>query len=234
MADTPEMLRQRAIDAIRAQIVEGRFNFGERLSDRMLAAALGVSRTPVREALARLAAEGLVTIWPQSGSYVMAPDAMAVRAVFEMRSVLECGALRLASGNDPDQLATKLTPLIAGAALAVEAGDLRRAEQLDAAFHRALVAASGNPLLIQAYRGIADQIDAFRYRLPREVDRIAAALAGHRRILDLALADRLTTAEAELASHVRAVQGLAIALVAREEKSREDNHWPLSGRCHGG
>lgn len=214
------MLRERALGAIRTWIVNGEFRFGERLSDRSLAATLSVSRTPVREALARLAAEGLVTIRPQSGSFVMAPDASAVGALFEMRAVLECGALRLAGGRDPSRLATSLAPLIAGAALALEAGELRRAEELDAAFHRALVSASGNPLLIEAYRGIADQIDAFRHRLPREPDRMSAALAGHRRILDLALSDRLVAAEKELASHVRTVQGLAISLVAERVRPR--------------
>jgi DNA-binding GntR family transcriptional regulator len=210
---TPDDLRLRAEAAIRHRIVSGAVPFGARLSDRTLAAELGISRTPVREALGRLAKEGLVVIRPQSGSFVMAPDAAAIRAVCEMRAVLECGALRLAAGADPDRLAAALAPLVAGATLALEAADLLRAEALDSAFHAALVEAAGNPLLARAYRGIADQVGALRHRLPRDAARMARAVAQHRRVLDLALAGRLAEAEAELAAHVRNVQGQAVALL---------------------
>ncbi len=226
MTVPPELLRRQAIDAIRGRIVSGAVGFGARLSDRGLAAELGVSRTPVREALAELAAQGLITIRPQSGSFVMAPDAAEVGAVFEMRAVLECGALRLAAGREPERLGAVLTPLVAGAALAVEEDDLRLAEALDGAFHRELVAASGNPLLVTAYGGIADQIEAFRHRLPRQHARMAAAVLGHRRILDLAVTGRLAAAEAELASHVRAVQGLAISLISPPPVTRRRPHPP--------
>ncbi len=209
-------LAARAQDAIRAAILTDELPFGARLSDRSLSERLGIGRTPVREALARLAAEGLVVVRPQSGSFVMAPGAAEIRALCEMRAVLETGALRLAAAADPERLAAALAPLLAGAVLAVEDGDLPRAEALDRAFHAALVEAAANPLLGRAYRGIADRVDALRHRLPREPARLAHAVQEHRRILDLALAGRAAEAEALLAAHVRHVQGLATRLLAKE------------------
>lgn len=214
MVITSDDLGRKAEAAIQDRIVRGELAFGARLSDRGLAAVLGISRTPVREALSRLAQAGLVSIRPQSGSFVWTPDAAAVRALCEMRAVLECGALRLAAGREPERLAAALSLPLAGAALAIEEGDCIRAELMDTAFHEALVEAAGNPLLVEAYRAIAAKVTALRHRLPRDPARLARAVAQHRRIQDLALAGRLPEAEAELAAHVRNVQGLATELLA--------------------
>jgi DNA-binding GntR family transcriptional regulator len=219
MTETLENLSLKAESIIREGIIRGSFAFGERLSDRALAARLGISRTPVREALARLAKEDLVVIRPQSGSFVMTLRAEGVRAVCQMRAILECGALRLAAGNDPEQLAAAVALPLAGGALAVEEGDLRRAAELDSAFHQAIIAAADNPLLIRAYRGIADQVEAIRHRLPLDAARMKQAAAQHRRILDLAITGRLPEAETELATHVQIVQSLTVSILNVREKS---------------
>jgi DNA-binding GntR family transcriptional regulator len=219
MTEILENLSLKAESIIREGIIRGSFAFGERLSDRALAVRLGISRTPVREALARLAKEDLVVIRPQSGSFVMSLRAEGVRAVCQMRAILECGALRLAAGNDPEQLAAAVSLPLAGGALAVEAGDLRRAAELDSAFHQAIITAADNPLLIRAYRGIADQVEAIRHRLPLDAARMKQAVAQHRRILDLAITGRLPEAEAELATHVQIVQSLTVSILNVREQS---------------
>ena len=217
MTESSENLSLRAESIIREGIIRGSFAFGERLSDRALAASLGISRTPVREALARLAKEDLVVIRPQSGSFVMTLRAESVRAVCQMRGILECGALRLAAGNDPEHLAAAVSLPLAGGALAVEEGNLSRAAELDSAFHQAIIEAADNPLLTRAYRGIADQVEAIRHRLPLDVARMRQAVSQHRRILDLAITGRLPEAEAELATHVQIVQRLTVSLLNERE-----------------
>jgi DNA-binding GntR family transcriptional regulator len=217
MTETFENLSLRAEAIIREGIIRGSFAFGERLSDRALAASLGISRTPVREALARLAKEDLVVIRPQSGSFVMTLRAESVRAVCQMRGILECGALRLAAGHDPERLAAAVSLPLAGGALAVEEGDLARAAELDSAFHQAIIAAADNTLLTRAYRGIADQVEAIRHRLPLDAARMRQAVSQHRRILDLAITGRLPEAEAELATHVQIVQGLTVSILNMRE-----------------
>jgi DNA-binding GntR family transcriptional regulator len=219
MTELSENLSLRAESIIREGIIRGSFAFGERLSDRALAASLGISRTPVREALARLAKEDLVVIRPQSGSFVMTLRAESVRAVCQMRAILECGALRLAAGNDPEHLAAAVSLPLAGGALAVEEGNLPRAAELDSAFHQAIIEAADNILLTRAYRGIADQVEAIRHRLPLDISRMRQAVSQHRRILDLAITGRLAEAESELASHVQIVQRLTVSILNKREQS---------------
>jgi DNA-binding GntR family transcriptional regulator len=147
---------------------------------------------------------------------VMSVTAQAVRSVCAMRGILECGALRLAAGQDPEGLAAAVSVPLAGGGLALEEGDLLRAEAMDAAFHNALVSAAANPLLSRAYRSIADKVEAIRHRLPRSVERMRDAVHQHRRIIDLAITGRLADAETALSTHVKGVESLSLAIIQRQ------------------
>jgi DNA-binding GntR family transcriptional regulator len=209
-------LSAQAEKAIREGIIRGKFGFGEKLSDRALAASLGISRTPVREALASLAREGLVVIRPQSGSFVMTLDEASVRVLCEMRTILELGALRLLADH-PERLAIAVSKQIATGALAVEANDVEKAERMDSEFHQALVQAAENPLLTQAYKAITHKLDAIRHRLPPDLERMRRAVEQHRRIVDLTVTGRVDEANTELVSHLKIVQQLAMTIVGDEE-----------------
>ena len=211
-------LSAQAEKTIREGIIHGKFGFGEKLSDRALASSLGISRTPVREALASLAREGLVVIRPQSGTFVMVLDEESVRALCEMRTILELGALRLLADH-PERLASGVSKQIAGGALAVEAKDVENAERMDSAFHQALVHAAENPLLTQAYQIITHKLDAIRHRLPPDLERMRRAVEQHRRIVDLTVTGRLDEASAELTSHLKIVQRLAMHIVVCSEET---------------
>jgi DNA-binding GntR family transcriptional regulator len=210
-------LSAQAERTIREGIIGGKFGFGEKLSDRALAATLGISRTPVREALASLAREGLVVIRPQSGTFVMVLDEASVRALCEMRTILELGALRLLADH-PERLAIAVSKQIATGALAVEAKDVEKAERMDSEFHQALVHAAENPLLTQAYRAITHKLDAIRHRLPPDLERMRRAVEQHRRIVDLTVTGRIDEANAELVAHLKIVQRLAVLIVGSEEQ----------------
>jgi DNA-binding GntR family transcriptional regulator len=211
-------LAAQAEKTIRESIIRGTFDFGEKLSDRALAASLGISRTPVREALASLAREGLVVIRPQSGTFVMVLDEASVRTLCEMRTILELGALRILADN-PERLAAAVSKQIAAGALAVEARDVERAERMDSEFHQAMVHAAENPLLSQAYQIIAHKLDAIRHRLPADLERMRRAVEQHRRIVDLTITGRLDEANAELVSHMKTVQHLALQITGGEQKT---------------
>lgn len=207
-------LSQRAEAIIRKRIICGDFAFGERLSDRTLAETVGISRTPIREALARLAGQDLVSIRPQSGTFVMHPSAESIRTVCDVRAVLECGALKIVVVQGPASAIEPVRAAVDEGERAVRKGDLAAASRMDKAFHEALVAASGNPLLVRAYRGIADQVEAIRQRLPPDAARMRTAVEQHRHILDLLAAGDVPLAENELSAHVRRVQHLATHLFA--------------------
>tara|TARA_R110002110_G_scaffold30681_5_gene108469 strand:+ start:970 stop:1638 length:669 start_codon:yes stop_codon:yes gene_type:complete len=195
-------------DLIRDQIVTGRLAMGARIADKQLATDLSVSRTPVREALLQLQSEGLVEIKPQSGTFVFSLTAADIGEICALRVILETGAIRsLLAGNAKESLV--LPGLIVGrAALALEDGDMAACDALDWQFHESLIAATGNQYLIRAYRGISSQLRALRQRMPRHEDRIAQAIAQHRRLIDLCAAGRLDAAVEQISGHVGNVERL--------------------------
>ena|ERR1700729_240190 len=134
-------------EAIRERITSGSLARGARVHQEDLAEELGVSRTPVREALRRLAAEGLVEMRTNRGARVADIDQGGMRGAYDARVVVEPGAARLAAGRRlPEPLARMR------AALAAQRRSLRSVERsFDAnrEFHLALVAASGNEFLLQ-------------------------------------------------------------------------------------
>src|SRR3954462_6328551 len=134
--------RDQAYLALREAIVAAELEPGRRLSENELAQRLGVSRTPVREALARLRDERLVAVVPQLGSFVtlLSPDAVA-DAQF-VRESLECNAIRLASERAlPSDLA-ELHANVEAQERAERAGDAAACDRLDEAFSRRFCALS--------------------------------------------------------------------------------------------
>jgi DNA-binding GntR family transcriptional regulator len=130
---------------IRDAIVTLELPPGARISDVRLADTLGVSRTPVREALLQLASEGLVAMLPQHGTYVARISIDAVREAQFIREALELAALRAAFDRiGPDDFEA-LERNLAEQRAAEEAGDVERFFRLDDEFHRLLLAASGHP-----------------------------------------------------------------------------------------
>jgi DNA-binding GntR family transcriptional regulator len=202
MATQSSNLKSRVAGEIRDRILAGVLELGERLSDKALAAELKASRTPVREALLQLQAEGLVTIRPQSGTFVFEATSEEIGDLCRLRGIYEAGALRQAAGRDPDGTVRSLNAIVARASLALQDADLEECERLDTEFHETLVALSGSPLLVQAYRSLSDRVRALRHRLPRDPQRFAEALAQHRRIVDCLATGRIDQAASEIVAHV--------------------------------
>jgi DNA-binding GntR family transcriptional regulator len=134
--------------AIRDRIDDGRLPRGTRLHQEDLAAELGVSRTPVREALRRLAAEGRVELLTNRGARVADIDPEGMPEPYEARLVIEPGAAALAARRG--LTAAQRRQLHAAiAAQRAGAGDIQRSFAANRDFHLALVAASGNKILMQ-------------------------------------------------------------------------------------
>ena len=108
----PEALNDIMLSRLRADIVSGTFAFGERLSEDKVSKLYGVTKAPVRSALLKLQAEGLLKILPQRGAFVMDPDLEGVRALCELRIALELEAARLALQRNPDKLAECITEIV--------------------------------------------------------------------------------------------------------------------------
>ena len=133
--------------AIRERISSGSLARGGRVHQEDLALELGVSRTPVREALRRLAAEGLVEMRTNRGARVADVDQGGMRSSYEARSVVEPGAARFAAQRRLEEPLARMRAAIGDQRRAVR--NVHRSFEANREFHLALVAASGNEFLLQ-------------------------------------------------------------------------------------
>ncbi len=133
--------------AIRERITSGSLARGARVHQEDLAEELGVSRTPVREALRRLAAEGLVEMRTNRGARVADVDQAGMRVSYEARTVIEPGAARLAAGQRLDEPLARMRAAVAAQRRSLR--NVQRSFEANREFHLALAAASGNEFLSQ-------------------------------------------------------------------------------------
>lgn len=139
----------RVYDALYADLLEGRLSAGSRLREAELAARFEVSRTVVRQALQRLAQDGLVELQHNRGAQVVEPSRELATHVFDARRVVECDIARRLGGRiTPEQMAG-LQALVAREAEADARGDRPAAIRLSGQFHRTLAQLSGNPVFLR-------------------------------------------------------------------------------------
>lgn len=165
--------------AVRALIADGGLPEGERINEVHLAARLGVSRTPLREALNRLTADGALTSTPNFGFSVKPLTLAEFEPLYGMRPILDPAALKLAGLPSAETLA-RLREINAR----IEAAhDAERAIDLDDAWHMELIAACPNPILLDLIARIVRQTRRYEIALMRERREVLMAGANHRAVL---------------------------------------------------
>jgi DNA-binding GntR family transcriptional regulator len=199
----PRSLTDLAEEKIRELIVAGQFAFGEQLSEQSLAAQLGISKTPVREALLRLRADGLIDIQPQRGTFVFSLEPQQVEEICSFRELVEVSALALAMKARQPALVAALEENIAQMAQAQQREDWRTIPLLDQAFHQVILDHCENAYLKQAYQLVASKIRALRSRLPEENERVGHCQENHAAIVRLIRAGDVRRSQAALALHIR-------------------------------
>jgi DNA-binding GntR family transcriptional regulator len=160
-------LTREAFDRIKDAIVSGALEFGEQLSETQIANALGMSKAPVRAAFIELKDKGLVSIVPQSGTYVFSPTAEDVRTMSHFRALLENEALREAMKRRPAVVVARLEEVISRMDRALAAGDVGAYGRADNAYHQAILEESGNRYMAKAHQLTAAALEALRSRLQR-------------------------------------------------------------------
>ncbi|NLE26481.1 MAG: GntR family transcriptional regulator, partial [Clostridiaceae bacterium] len=155
-------LRDVIFETLRKAIVSGDIKPGERLMEVSLADQMGVSRTPVREAIRRLEAEGLVTMTPRKGTHVSELSVKDIMDVLEVRTVLDKLATDLAAKRmQPAQLKS-LESVHKQYISCVERENMEGAVKKDVEFHDLIYAASGNPRLVAVAGSLREHIYRFR------------------------------------------------------------------------
>jgi DNA-binding GntR family transcriptional regulator len=147
LGDSQRPLREAVADDIRAQIIHGEVAPGVRLLEEDIAASLGVSRNPVREALQALAVEGFVEIVPRRGAHVAIVDARRAVELFEVRLPLEGLVAELAAHRRNAADVDELRAILVEARARITDGHLERLPDLNTRFHDGLCRAAGNDLL---------------------------------------------------------------------------------------
>ncbi|RYG08946.1 MAG: GntR family transcriptional regulator, partial [Burkholderiales bacterium] len=149
--ERPKSLTEIAVSRIRDAIMTGQLGFGEALSESVLAATLGISKTPVREALLHLKLEGLVEIHPQRGTFVFQLEEAEVAQVCQFRAMIECEALADAMAHRPTELIAALEVCLKDMAVAFAHDRHDDFPRLDTDFHNAIVGNCANTYLKLSY-----------------------------------------------------------------------------------
>jgi len=161
----PKSLRELALEHLRDSIVGGGLKMGQILSERGISEELGVSKSPVREALAQLRDEGLVTIEPQKGARVFTLSEHEVNQICDFRQAIETAAFELALERNQKTLAKDMNQIVKDMTSARKSGDEGRYLALDTAFHQAIFRNCENDYLSASYDRYLGKIAALRTHL---------------------------------------------------------------------
>ncbi|MFN4311979.1 MAG: GntR family transcriptional regulator [Ferrovibrio sp.] len=219
--ERPKSLTELVKDHVRSRITNGELMLGEALSENVLAAQLGISKTPVREALLQLKLEGLVDIQPQRGSFVfsLAPDEAA--EMCQYRVILESAALRDALANDEAGLIEALEQNVKRMAKAVADGDIPAYRRLDTEYHRHILNRANNRFLTVAHQQLEMKIQALRARVTSKERTVGDSLAEHQNIVKLLKAHERTKALNLLGVHIRAASRDYQIILREQARGRE-------------
>jgi len=157
-------LREIVFEYLRQSIVEGKLEPGKRLMEIQMAEQLGVSRTPVREAIRKLELEGLVVMVPRKGAYIADVSIKDVLEVLEVRMVLEGLAASLAAERMSDDEIKELACICNEFKSCYENDDIEGMIEKDVDFHDCIFNSTGNHKLNQISQGLREQIYRFRVR----------------------------------------------------------------------
>jgi DNA-binding GntR family transcriptional regulator len=178
------MLHEEAVAYVRTMLLEGEIPPGARIPERELCERLKISRTPLREALKLLAAEGLVQLLPNRGSRAAKLTDKDMRDLFEVCQGLEALAGELACERITDAQVAEIAASHAAMAQHFQNRDLLQYYRYNRAIHEAIVAAASNPVLSALYESVTARIRRARYVTPMTPPRWAMALQEHEAILN--------------------------------------------------
>jgi len=197
--------RDQVYVALREAIVSAELEPGRRLSENELAEALGVSRTPVREALVRLRDERLVAIVPQLGTFVTLISTDAIADAAFVREALECSAIRLATDRATERELEDLQANLAAQDRAETDGDTEAFDRLDESLHRTLCELSGREIAWALSRRANGHLDRVRRLSLPEPGYLGEMVAEHRAVVAAVAEHDPDAAETALRHHLRMV-----------------------------
>jgi len=221
MADETELPQgQAAYRRLLDDIRNGALHPGARLRETELADRLGISRTPVREAIRQLEADGLVIHLPRQGATIRSLDHAEVVELYEMRAVLEGTAARLAARAASDIELAELVALNTDLAMAPAAPQAR---EVNRQFHRMLLDAARNRFLVKSMSALQKTLLILGPTTLADPSRATAAVAEHSAVLTALQARDGANAEAAMRAHVDAALAARLRGMRDREVPMEDD-----------
>ena len=199
----PQPLAKLAYERLRDSILTGALRPGEVYKEMNLAQELGISRTPVREALLSLSAQGLVTFLPRKGVMINHFDRRDVEEVFEVRGLIERGVIEKVTLMDPRPDLTRIEQTLDQQRRAIKSDDYLTFLQADRAFHNGLTRMVGNQRLIGILDNIRDLFQVMAVEALAKAGRNEEVIEEHRKVLEAVRSGDPAQAGRAMSTHLR-------------------------------
>jgi DNA-binding GntR family transcriptional regulator len=208
--------KDKAYEFVKNEILGNTLGAGEFLTEESVAAELGVSRTPVREAFLRLDAEALLTLVPRKGAFVRPTTQREVHEVIEVRTLVEQWAteqiLGSPSAEPRDRVAARLSELVREQTDLAERSDAAGFIERDRMFHIEIVAATNNQVLVDLYQRLRDQqLRMGVQAVTSNAERFDSVIREHGAIVEAFLRGSADDAKAALRTHLETTRDVLLA-----------------------
>lgn len=181
---SPLPLKDVVYETLRSAILKGELKPDVRLMEIHLADELGVSRTPVRQAVRMLEKEGLAVIYPRRGALVAHMSVKDLKDVIEMRIALDVLAAKKACENSDIDVIRKLEEEVVAFEEAMKTDDIRKIVEEDESFHNIIYDCAANPKLKEALIGLREQMYRYRFKYIKEKSMMSTLIDEHKQILE--------------------------------------------------
>jgi len=195
-------LRDVVFKTLRKAILTGEIKPGERLMEIHLAKKIGVSRTPIREAIHKLEQEGLVTMIPRRGAIVAEISEKGLRDVLEVIRALDTFCAELACERISEEEKEALRRACTDFEEAVKTGDTTVIAKADVAFHDIIIGATGNERMVMTINNLAEQMYRYRFEYIKDASQHERLIKEHRALLDAILKENVIGAGEAAREHI--------------------------------
>ena len=214
-------LEEKVYHSLEEQILSGQLKAGEALTEVKLAKSLGVSRTPVREALQRLGREGLIRLIPNKGAVVVGISEQDLIDIYTIRMRLEGLAARIAAENSDEELCKSLNENVELTSFYMKKGNIEKLKDLDSDFHDIIYRSCKSRMLGKTLSELHRYITSYRKLSLSAQGRLEKSLDEHKEICEAIEKGDAASADSLMSEHVkRALENLLTIL---QDKDRKDN-----------
>ncbi len=220
--DSYRPLRDVVVDNLRQAIVSGQFPAGMRLMELQLAEKMGVSRTPVREAIRKMELEGLVVMIPRRGAYVADISIKDINEVYEIRTALDVLTAGLAAERIDDDEIREMKELLDADKPLVVAKDYPKIIENDTAFHDVIYKASRNKRCMNIISNLREQITVIRGRSMPYPGRLDDMIKEHENIYEAIAQRSVDKAQKAVRTHMENAERTLLKVIEAQEKASEE------------